>query len=233
MKKEIRCLICIIVGIVCVSIWLAIIGVTDNWKEHELDTTIEATTHAIFQETTEITEEPTTKETMTEELTTKETTTKELTTKEETDRKQSDYVDYDVPSNNTMKTYMDYKTITSTSSKQYKLQKSLAYTDSKGLRMVGDRYCVAVGSYYTTTIGQYLDVELENGKVIKCILADCKDDKHTDSTNRINPNGSVVEFVVDADVLDSTAKKMGDISHLNGWNSRVINIKVYDKVEEF
>lgn len=233
MKKEIRCLICIIIGIICVSVWLAIIRMTDNQKKYELDTTTKTTANIIFQEITETTEESTTEETMTEESTIKETTVKETTTKEEINKGQSDYVDYDVPSNNTMKTYMDYKTITSTSSKQYKLQKSLAYTDSKGLRMVGDRYCVAVGSYYTTTIGQYIDVELENGKIIKCILADCKDDRHTDSTNRINPNGSVVEFVVDTDVLDSTAKKMGDISHINGWNSRVVNIKVYDKVEEF
>lgn len=144
-----------------------------------------------------------------------------------------DYDELPVPSNNSIKSYMDYRYITLKSSKQYALQKSLAYTGDNGIRMVGDRYCIAVGSYYTTTIGQYIDVELENGNVIKGILADCKDDKHTDSTNRINPNGSVVEFVVDTDALDKTAKKTGDISYVNEWNSKIVNIKVYDKVEEF
>lgn len=143
------------------------------------------------------------------------------------------YVDCEVPSNNTIKSYMDYRRITLKSSKQYRLQESLAYTDENGLRMVNGRYCIAVGSYYTTTIGQYIDVELENGQVIRAILADCKADRHTDSTNRINPNGSVIEFVVDTPHLESMAKRMGDISYINGWDSKVVNIKVYDKVEEF
>ena len=144
-----------------------------------------------------------------------------------------DYSDCNVPSNNTIKSYMDYRCITAKNSRQYKLQHSLAYTGDYGLRMVGERYCIAVGSYYTTTIGQYIDVELENGNVIYGILADCKADKHTDPTNRINPNGSVVEFVVDTKALDKTAKIMGDISYVNGWDSKVVNIKVYDTVEEF
>lgn len=145
----------------------------------------------------------------------------------------SNYDNCNVPSNNSIKSYMDYRCITSTGSKQYKLQHSLAYTGNHGIRMVGKRYCVAVGSYYTTTIGQHIDIELENGNVIQGILADCKADAHTDSTNRINSNGSVVEFVVDTKTLNRKAKLMGDISYVNGWNSKVINIKVYDTVEKF
>ena len=99
--------------------------------------------------------------------------------------------------------------------------------------MVNGRYCVALGSYYTTTIGQWVDIVLENGEVIQGILADCKSNKHTDATNRICFDGSVVEFVVDTKTLDKTAKKMGDISYLNNWNSKVNSIKVYDKVEVF
>lgn len=144
----------------------------------------------------------------------------------------ANYTEYDVPSNNAIKSYMDYRTITSKSSNQYKLQE-IAYTYD-GLRMVNDRYCVALGSYYTTTIGQYVDIELENGSVIHGILADCKANKDTDSTNRIHSiDSSVVEFVVDTKSLDNTAKKMGDISYINNWNSKVVNIKVYEKVEEY
>ena len=155
------------------------------------------------------------------------------TTESDTVETPTDYDNCNVPSNNSIKSYMDYRFITSTNSKQYKLQHSLAYTGNHGIRMVGERYCVAVGSYYTTTIGQHIDVELENGNIIQGIVADCKDDAHTDSTNRINPNGSVVEFVVDTEMLDDTAKIMGDISYVNDWNSKVVNIKVYDIVEEF
>lgn len=246
MKKEIRCLIYAMIGIICMSIiCLVIIGVTDKQKECKSDTTTETTAKEIITTTEETVVEETTieEEPTTEELTVKETTTKVLTTKEmaakeatveETTKKEHfDYVNCDVPSNNTMKTYMDYRAITLTTSRQYKLQETLAYTGDNGLRMVNGRYCVAVGSYYTTTIGQHIDIELENGKVIKAVLADCKADKHTDSTNRIHPDGSVVEFVVDTDALDSTAKRMGDISYVNGWNSKVVNIKVYDTVEKF
>lgn len=142
------------------------------------------------------------------------------------------YIDYDVPNNDGIKSYMDYRTITYTPSNQYKLQK-VAYTKD-GLRMVNDRYCIALGSYYTTKIGQYVDIELENGNVIHGILADCKADKDTDSTNRIHAtDGSVVEFVVDIESLNYIAKRMGDISYINGWNSKVINIRVYDKIEEY
>ena len=145
----------------------------------------------------------------------------------------NNFVNCDVPENNTIKSYMDYRCITLKSSNQYRLQESLAYTDEIGLRMVNDRYCVALGSYYTTVVGQYVDIELENGAIIKGILADLKDDRHTDEKHQINPNGSVLEFVVDTDTLDTLAKKMGDISYVNGWNSKVVNIKVYDKVENF
>lgn len=142
------------------------------------------------------------------------------------------YSDYDVPSNNTIKSYMDYRTITSKISKQYKLQK-IAYTGEYGIRKVGYRHCVALGSYYTTTIGQYVDIELENGNVIYGILADCKADKHTDSTNRMHPDGSVVELIVNTDCLDETAMKMGDLSYVNDWDSKVVNIRVYDEVVDF
>ena len=225
MKKEIRYLIYIMIGIISIVVYLSIIGVADNQKEYGINSTSSTT----FEETT--VDESTTRKPINESTTIKEVTTKETTT--EIKEEQLNYANYDVPDNNTMKTYMDYRTITLKDSKQYKLQKFLAYTDADGIRMVNGRYCIAVGSYYTTTIGQYIDVELENGKVIKGILADCKADEHTDSTNRINPNGSVVEFVVDVDTLNGTAKKMGDISYINGWNSKVVNIIVYDEVEEF
>jgi hypothetical protein len=144
------------------------------------------------------------------------------------------YSDYDTPSNDSFKSYMDYRTITDKTSEQYKLQQEQAYTEWHGIRMVDDRYCVAVGSYYTTTIGQKIDVILENGNVIPCIVADLKKDIHTDSTNRQNPNGSIVEFIVDCDVLNQKIQKSGDISYFekvfgtNLFSGEIDIIRVYE-----
>jgi hypothetical protein len=139
------------------------------------------------------------------------------------------YTTMPTPSNNSFKAYMSYRAITSTNSPQYKLQQR-AYTGNYGIRMVDDRYCIAVGSYYTTKIGTKIDVLMENGTVIKCVLADCKANKHTDSTNRANPNGGIVEFIVDINNLDSTCRRMGDMSYVSsgGLKGEVQYIRVYD-----
>ncbi len=140
---------------------------------------------------------------------------------------------YDVPYNK-IKSYMDYRMITDETSNQYELQSNHSvYTNNQGLRMVSGRYCVALGSYYTTQIGQYVDVELENGEVIRGVLADCKADDDTDTNNQIHNDGSVVEFVVDTDVLDKNIIYHGDVSKLNNWDSMVVSVKVYDYVFEY
>ena len=142
-------------------------------------------------------------------------------------KKKVNYVDMDTPSNNSFKSYMSYKCITNTGSKQYKLQQS-CYTGNYGIRMKDGRYCIAVGSYYTTKIGTKIDLIMKNGATIKCILADCKADAHTDSTNRQNPNGSIAEFIVDMNSLNRTAKRMGDISYCSEkFKGEIKKIRVY------
>ncbi|MDE7309491.1 MAG: hypothetical protein K2N61_12680 [Lachnospiraceae bacterium] len=144
-----------------------------------------------------------------------------------------DYADYDTPPDNSFKSYMDYRTITDTTSMQYELQKQ-ADTDGYGMRMVDDRYCVAVGSYYSTTVGQAVDIIMQNGNIIHCIVADLKQDIHTDSTNRQNPNGSIVEFLVDTDVLHGQIQKTGDISYfdtvwqVNLFSGEIDTVRVYE-----
>ena len=90
-----------------------------------------------------------------------------------------------VPENNSRKTYMDYRKITDTSSEQYKLQQNKdCYTTDTGLRKVNEYYCIAVGTHYSNNIGDKLIVHMENGESFKAIVADIKDNKHTDETNR-------------------------------------------------
>lgn len=60
-----------------------------------------------------------------------------------------------------------------------------------------ERWCCAVGSYYTELIGTKINIIFQDGHMIKCILADQKADKDTDRSNRYHLcDGSVLEFVV-------------------------------------
>lgn len=143
------------------------------------------------------------------------------------------YTAYAAPYTSGMKSYMPYsvgdRSIFAQSSNQYKLQE-LCNTGNYGIRQYKGRYCVAIGSYFGTAIGQYFDLILENGVSIPCIMADQKADCHTDDSNIITvANGCMTEFVVDFDNLNSDAKRMGDISYCSeDWKSRVVEVRVYD-----
>lgn len=134
---------------------------------------------------------------------------------------------------NTRKSYMSYKAITSKTSPQYKLQQ-IAYTGTHGIRQVNGRYCIALGSAYTRTIGTHVDIILENGEIIPCILADQKQDIHTDPTNRVCFDGSLVEFVVDTDYIINRVIRSGDVSVVcEEWHPMVKEVIVYEIVEDF
>lgn len=135
---------------------------------------------------------------------------------------------------NRIKSYMPYTAITSRSSAQWKLQQ-IAYTGTHGIRQVNGRYCIAVGSAYTSKIGQYIDLVLENGTVIPCILSDQKADKDTNSENTITEHdGSLVEFVVSSSNLSGSVRRMGDISYAqDDWNSMITQVIVYDEVCDY
>ena len=111
--------------------------------------------------------------------------------------------------------YMSYTAVTSVNTPQYKLLRYEGHTDSNGLRMVGDRYCVALGSGYANKIGQKVDITLDDGTVFKAILGDQKSDRGTDETTHTyhkyhdgtgKPgDGSVVEFIVDMSVFNGVS----------------------------
>ena len=131
------------------------------------------------------------------------------------------------------KSYMDYRTITSKSSNQYKLQVHPdVYTDDEGFRRYKDCYIVAVGTYYTNRVGTLLEVELGNGNIIKCLVGDIKQDRHTDSLNQ-HRNGNVIEFIVDTDKLPDIVKKMGDVSYapIANLHGNVVGINVINPLD--
>ena len=132
-----------------------------------------------------------------------------------------------VPSQNGFFSYMDADCITNECTDQYKMKEGYQL-DSSGIWTYDGRWCIAVGSYYTKNVGQYIDVVLENGTIITGILADCKSDKDTDSTRRQNPNGSIVEFVVNESSLSSDVKKHGNCAYAYPqWQSEVDHINIY------
>lgn len=155
--------------------------------------------------------------------------TKAYICKDYISNKKLNYVEYDVPKTTGFKSYMAYQCITSPSSPQYTLQKNRAYTGKYGIRQVDGRYCVAIGSHFTTKIGTLFDLILENGTIIPCILADQKADEDTDSNNIVtNHNGCMSEFIIDLTSLKHSAKRDGDISSCTKkWNSPVKTIRIY------
>lgn len=141
------------------------------------------------------------------------------------------YQEYQVSPNRGFKSYMPYTTITSESSPQYILQNQYAYTGEYGIRKVEDRFCIAIGQFSNARVGTYVDLILENGTVISCIVGDFKANIHTDYSNIVTGhNGCVSEFLIDITTLDATAQKMGDISYCREeWKSPVKIIKVYEE----
>lgn len=137
---------------------------------------------------------------------------------------------YDIPPYPGMKKWMSHK-LFGKSTKQYKLQQ-YAITDSSGLRGVDGLYCIAIGSRFGTKIGQRIDLVLENGTVIPCVMGDQKANVHTDASNTFsNSNGNPCcsEFIVDTAMLNRDAAKRGDTSFIYDiWNSPVDKIIVYD-----
>ena len=147
-------------------------------------------------------------------------------------KKRSKYKKYQSPSSNTFKSYEDAECITdSTKLAQGRLKKKY-HLDKSGVWMVGDRYCIAVGSYYTKKIGVKIDLVLShNGRkhTLKCITADSKDDSDTVNNHRVHKDGSIVEFVVKSSALNKKARyTWGNISYAGKqFRGRIVEIRVY------
>ena len=147
-------------------------------------------------------------------------------------KKRIKYISYQSPSASTFKSYEDADCITdSTKLAQGRLKKKY-HLDKSGVWMVGNRYCIAVGSYYTKKIGVKIDLVLSsrNGRkhTLKCITADSKDDSDTVNNHRVHKDGSVVEFVVNTNKLSKKVRLMGDISYAGKqFKKKIIKIKIY------
>lgn len=138
-------------------------------------------------------------------------------------------IQYEIPEYSGFKSYMTYKNF-GKKTLQYKLQQ-LATTDEHGFRRVDDYYIIAVGNYFGTKVGQRVDLKLENGELIKCVIGDKKANKDTDKSNMFSRNNCLSEFLVDMKTLDLTVKQRGDVSLFpeEEWNSPVTEVFVYEE----
>lgn len=114
--------------------------------------------------------------------------------------------------NSITKHYMPYHLVTNKTSKQYYfLRDADATTDKEtGIRLHDGRYCIAVGSYYTSKIGTKINLIMENGSTVKCVLGDQKADRDTIVNHSQAIDGSIVEMIVDYQYFRKTPKQYPD-----------------------
>ncbi len=120
------------------------------------------------------------------------------------------------------KTLMDYRTITDKTTAQYNLQKNYSFTEKnpnsiyKGLRFSetkdGQKLLnVALGSGFGE-VGTRVKIYFEDESYTDAIIGEQKDDEHTDKTNTYHAkDGSVMETIVDLNVLGEEKKSLKDI----------------------
>ena len=138
----------------------------------------------------------------------------ELTTKYEVPKVKYDF-----------KSYTDYLKL-NRASNQWKKVQSIATSDDQGLRWVDGYVCVAMASYYTTTVGDLFRITTDAGNTFEVIITDFKSDKHTDSKHQYTKrNQCIVEFYVDMKTFNTKAKRRGSISMIPGYEGTVISIE--------
>lgn len=142
--------------------------------------------------------------------------------------------EYDLPNLDTsFKAYMDYQTITDTTTKQWELQQ-MAYTDEYGLRKIDNDYCVAIGTYYSDTVGERFEITLANGNVFTVVVSDLKQDEHTNETHMYTPvideygnfhSANVLEFIVDENSLSSIVQVLGTVDGYEYFSGNIESIE--------
>lgn len=147
-------------------------------------------------------------------------------------KNRAEYKAYCPPCKSTFKSYEDADCITDNNNfAQGRLKKKYHLDCQSGIWMVGNRYCIAVGSYYTKQIGVKTDLVLShNGRkhVLKCITADSKADKDTINKHRVHTDGSVVEFIVQTSILPYKARIRGDVSFAGKqFKGKVKQFRIY------
>jgi hypothetical protein len=127
---------------------------------------------------------------------------------------------------------MDYRALKNPNLIEYKLQQK-ATTDERGFRKLDGCYMIAIGTGWNVKVGEKVLVVLSTGYSFKAIMGDTKSDAHTDpETHKVtikpNPDGSVVEFIVDKDKIKKYVGDTGTVSTLPEFKGAVVGIYKLD-----
>ena len=131
------------------------------------------------------------------------------------------------------KTYAYYDAVTDKTSPAYAVLNSGTYRgvtyktttdETTGIRMVGEYYCAALGTFYGTTKGTKYKVTLDTGKTFKIILCDTKSNRHTDKKHQYaKKNKDVVEFYVDRTKIPAGVN--GNYNRLEPFHGKIQSIE--------
>lgn len=130
-----------------------------------------------------------------------------------------------------VKFFTDYRYYSLWYTPHYRLQQS-AWTDEQGLRRYNEDYIVALGSFYSTDIGDRFEITLDTGKTFTVILGDGKVDEDCDSRNMYTPcidyggnaAANLLEFVIDETVLDSEVYSYGSLDYLEQFKGNIVEM---------
>ena len=127
------------------------------------------------------------------------------------------------------RTYMGWQQITDKSSNQYKLRQAagMNFTED-GYGIINGRYVLAL-SQHMGNVGDYVDIQLQNGEIIHGIIGDIKNPNDKGMTIWGHDNGqTVVEFVVDYSTWYKNGKGIrsnpGNKNNRPEWGSKAISI---------
>lgn len=138
----------------------------------------------------------------------------------------------DVPSVNThVKLYTDYRFYNIWYTPHYRLQQ-VSWTDEQGCRRFNDDYIVALGSYYSTDIGDRFEVTLDTGRVFTVILGDGKWDIDCDERNMYTPcasydglpAGNLLEFIIDDTMVSNGVISYGSLDYYENFKGNVVKM---------
>lgn len=130
------------------------------------------------------------------------------------------------------KLFTDYRKYNLPWTPHYRLQQ-VCYTDKDGLRRYENDYIVAMGSYYSTSIGDRFKITLDNGNIFTVMFGDGKWDSDCDERNMYMPvvnydgekEGNLLEFIIDSDVLHEDVYNYGSLEKLECFNGNIIQIE--------
>lgn len=99
-----------------------------------------------------------------------------------------------------LKTYMDYRTITDPTSTQYSYIRQHMHIDRRtGLLYDGDGFIGVALGYSFGVVGSRYYFVLDSGVTLPVVKIEEKDPKDASNGCTVDINGSVLEFVIDAD----------------------------------